>query len=129
MMSFKNAFLSALALLLLGCGAPEPSVTDDALSAIEESQLKDKAKSRNNKFLTYYYNGYLLEIQDDNIGALSSYQRAERCINSSTTKEERARLYARKAHVYTRQFAVEKAIRKCKRLSLWRKICRTVAIG
>lgn len=94
MMSFKNAFLSALALLPLGCGAPEPAVTDDALSAIEESQLKsrkDKAKSRNNKFLTYYYNGYLLENQDDNIGALSSYQRAERCINSSTTKEDRAR--------------------------------------
>lgn len=57
MMSFKNAFISALALLPLGCWAPEPSVTDDALSAIEESQLKDKAKSRNNKFLTYYYNG------------------------------------------------------------------------
>lgn len=112
MMYFKNAFLSALALLPLGCGAPEPAATDDALSAIEESQLKDKAKSRNNKFLTYYYNGYLLENQDDNIGALSSYQRAERCINSLTTKEDRARLYARKAHVYTRQFAVEKAIRE-----------------
>lgn len=70
---------------------------------------------RQHRFLVHYYYGRVLENKEDYDGALTNFQRAERCLNASVSKENTARLYARKARIYVRQFAIDRAISEMQR--------------
>lgn len=65
---------------------------------------------RYHKFLTFYYLGRVYENAADYEAALKTFIKAESYLAPGQSWEYSTRLFGRKARIYTRQFAVDKAL-------------------